>query len=1567
MAGTKEGEMAVEKQVKINLTAQDNVSPEINSLTKNIENKLSPANEKLAESFGKVELSALKASNGMSKTEESCLALQKSSENLINEKEVEKIEKTTNYLGLMTKALRLAASGILVFVGKEKFITAVNVAALAFSKSVGEMAEKLKDMGGIFAKISPLLFGLKDILRTNVAGVAAFSATTAIASGNIGDFKNTLMETAKEHMTLSEKMKYGSIALKGYGRVLLETEGFFSKIKGAALVAAGNIANFSAKIIEATKFTLPFGEVIGGLVKKTALLAASLGAFLAISVIDKFFVPLENAIFAVGEASAKASWNADKAFSEFAKGEGVIRKLQQSFYYLKSVALDGVSKSLMMLKEGMVTTRAGLDLWLKSSGIAAQSSSNLGRAFLSVAKISDTLKSSLAATMLKAGLSSGVFAALGTSLLGADGIMKKMAGATLVALAVAIGGVITVVGYALNAIGGLISAIGDKLTAATEKQISKFAESEKAAFDYVYTINNYSDSTEEAAEKTLLWDKAQKQLIETNGASSSVVQALIAKTIASTEAMELNSEQQQVLIQRSIDLAEKAQKPAIEVLDDMIRAMNGQAMAGAALGFKLNENSIQTSNLTLEQKRMYESADEVTKSQLRYSVIMDKTSKVTGYAAANGSLYTKAIQLQTTAIDNLNEELGKGAAIINGKYVMGLATATNFITNFFKPILPGIGFLEALTGRVLQLTGFFAKHLLTVTALTTAYKVLNKVLASDFMGSAFTAKLPLVEKSFLDMAKAAGSTTENIKSFKDVASMSLQIVSKQSANVLRSLLGLEAGAALTAKTIGMQLVKGLASVASGILGVVKSAALFIASPIGLTIAAITAGVYLLYKALQMVEEETGIFSQAWADITSIFEGSSPIMEMMKSILFEIGSILSKTIVVAVKLTAAAMTAMISTVYQVILGFQELSSLLPGSLGTSQAALDKTRAKVAALDAATQKFAGGALSDIASLFMSSAAASELTTQQLANFEKQLISLNSSISKMYSGASKAFEFAKDFTPRINLEAFTKEANEYERKIIELQGKLEEKKSLLTSVPGKSDALKKELDIIVGEISKTEEVIKAIRLKTAQETRNLLLQEVQIELNIQKNKVYSIEQEIKQIKLSSAKELRAIEIENQTQLLLEKRNLYTAEAQAGISIQQAAFLEANSIELTAYKNMLMAQKDLALSVEQQKQLELATMRSSIVAGTDSAGQAGQDIEVIKEQEKINTLNTLRAQSLIDEKTYQQDLTNIKIASAQNRMVLEAQQEQARISMLGLSPEALQAKLDLQKQQEAMELANLRLKLQNKLITEQEFEVARQQMTLANEASVNQIREQHLQSEIEQNRRRGDSWGATLKEIELAQQQHGQIMGTLRGIQASAEFGAIQGMLGNLSSLRNSSSRKEFEIGKMAAIAQATVSTFLGATQAYAALSAIPIVGPALGVAAAAAAVAAGMLNIKQIKSQKFAGGSASGSTDAPTAQVPTATLGGQGDKGIDAVPQSLSGKSFIVSGGERIVQPEANKDLTNFLEGGQSGNVVNITVNGNISSTKDAELLANRVINEIRSRSERGQIVISHKGVA
>ena len=73
-------------------------------------------------------------------------------------------------------------------------------------------------------------------------------------------------------------------------------------------------------------------------------------------------------------------------------------------------------------------------------------------------------------------------------------------------------------------------------------------------------------------------------------------------------------------------------------------------------------------------------------------------------------------------------------------------------------------------------------------------------------------------------------------------------------------------------------------------------------------------------------------------------------------------------------------------------------------------------------------------------------------------------------------------------------------------------------------------------------------------------------------------------------------------------------------------------------------------------------------------------------------------------------------------------------------------------------------------------------------------------------------------------------------------------------------SSLGKENALFKAAAITNTTIKTYEGATSAFSALASIPVVGPALGFAAAGAAVTAGLVNVAKISSAREQGGSLS-----------------------------------------------------------------------------------------------------------
>lgn len=96
-----------------------------------------------------------------------------------------------------------------------------------------------------------------------------------------------------------------------------------------------------------------------------------------------------------------------------------------------------------------------------------------------------------------------------------------------------------------------------------------------------------------------------------------------------------------------------------------------------------------------------------------------------------------------------------------------------------------------------------------------------------------------------------------------------------------------------------------------------------------------------------------------------------------------------------------------------------------------------------------------------------------------------------------------------------------------------------------------------------------------------------------------------------------------------------------------------------------------------------------------------------------------------------------------------------------------------------------------------------------------------------------------------------------------AFANANKIGGLLENISELVG----KQTVVGKAFSVANATIQAIESATSSYKAMASIPVVGPALGFAAAAAALGAGIANVKKIIAVKVPGQGDSSAAVAPT----------------------------------------------------------------------------------------------------
>ena len=162
-----------------------------------------------------------------------------------------------------------------------------------------------------------------------------------------------------------------------------------------------------------------------------------------------------------------------------------------------------------------------------------------------------------------------------------------------------------------------------------------------------------------------------------------------------------------------------------------------------------------------------------------------------------------------------------------------------------------------------------------------------------------------------------------------------------------------------------------------------------------------------------------------------------------------------------------------------------------------------------------------------------------------------------------------------------------------------------------------------------------------------------------------------------------------------------------------------------------------------------------------------------------------------------------------------------------------------------------------------------------------------------------------------------------------ADLTIGAATNLISTLGSLNElfageseAEQKKAFKRNQSLQIAQTIIDTFRSATGAYQSLASIPIVGPGLGAVAAAAAVAAGLANVKKIKAQKFEGVSASGGD----------TGGGQQGGGGRPVPR--------VSSTGTITVPEGSLKTPSFPAGAAGGATRAYVLSGDVSNGLEAE---------------------------
>jgi hypothetical protein len=267
----------------------------------------------------------------------------------------------------------------------------------------------------------------------------------------------------------------------------------------------------------------------------------------------------------------------------------------------------------------------------------------------------------------------------------------------------------------------------------------------------------------------------------------------------------------------------------------------------------------------------------------------------------------------------------------------------------------------------------------------------------------------------------------------------------------------------------------------------------------------------------------------------------------------------------------------------------------------------------------------------------------------------------------------------------------------------------------------------------------------------------------------------------------------------------------------------------ESKSFEERIKANEELGKLLDEQEKTMMANANARVKQAEAELAKNKENIDLqIAYQEALNEQAGIEAQ-ITGFRSEQQTNTN--------SLLREQTDLQNELALIGKSEREIE-RLELQQDYDA-----------KKLLIEREItdEAQKNEMLIALkkdfDGKINGLNEQAADNEI--------TWAKMTQDQKLAYAQQG-----------------LAGLSANLG--------KETAAGKAAAVASALISTYQGAQDSYASLAKIPVVGPALGFAAAAAATVAGMANVKAITSTKTpqTAGMGGGTPSVSRPSTPTST---------------------------------------------------------------------------------------------
>jgi len=487
--------------------------------------------------------------------------------------------------------------------------------------------------------------------------------------------------------------------------------------------------------------------------------------------------------------------------------------------------------------------------------------------------------------------------------------------------------------------------------------------------------------------------------------------------------------------------------------------------------------------------------------------------------------------------------------------------------------------------------------------------------------------------------------------------------------------------------------------------------------------------------------------------------------------------------------------------------------------------------------------------------------------------KIISLVAGVTAGFIALKKVFASS----PEKDLNKITKELEELENKEKSLQAIIQ------TGSEKQADRARKRLEELSKEKAQLEDIrneltasIGADEVGALLEERKVKIKELQEEQGKLAEQVLSNDAKVSE---KSAERLLAIDEE-----IAKLKELNEVSSQGSMTEESGGgdILPEEAPEAETNIDSLREQSEERISVvAQETDLKIAeARREAEVLAEIRKGASEQEISSIREknaliaeEEKIKLDNELLNAELRTAGITEQRQIEIDKQLALNE--IELQNIQAHRELLNE-----QAEEDRQADLEADELIRQIQRDQNIEFNEEELALLKAQIR-----GKKQINNKFLLDSLSQQQK------ADARFLDM-QRKFGKTAAKLDKATSSEQLANVRSTTGKLAALKNSENSKLKAIGKAAAIANIAIDTAKGAVAAYTALAGIPIVGPGLGAAAAAALIAYGA------------------EQTAAATKANTGAFVSRGIRGVDDQP-------FLLSRGESVIPADITPELFNTFK--------------------------------------------------